>query len=172
MGNAKIKYQHLRGTHRIEYKVKHDWLNTKQGAKRTRCKCSDDTGDTAGVVNERLARQLTYGCFLISPVSPPRSNHSNTVSSCCFTDSGRFLCTASWDRSLQLWDLETGAFRSRGGLRRGGVHVGSVSSCAFSSDGEPRSQGTRTLSVCDVPLLLNPLGRAVATIPGPLDKIY
>uniref|UniRef100_A0A4W4GIZ1 WD repeat domain 88 n=1 Tax=Electrophorus electricus TaxID=8005 RepID=A0A4W4GIZ1_ELEEL len=63
------------------------------------------------------------------------SGHTNVISSCCFTHDSRYLCTASWDRTLQLWDVQTGSFRTRGGVQLCRGHEGSVSSCAFSSDG-------------------------------------
>ncbi|KAL0977978.1 hypothetical protein UPYG_G00164240 [Umbra pygmaea] len=58
-------------------------------------------------------------------------NHSNIISNCCFTANGRYLCTASWDKTLQLWDIQTGTFRSHGGLTLSKGHDGSVSSCSF-----------------------------------------
>lgn len=63
------------------------------------------------------------------------SAHTNVISSCCFTQNGRYMCTASWDRTLQLWDVQTGSFRTRGGEQLSKGHNGSISSCAFSSDG-------------------------------------
>lgn len=62
--------------------------------------------------------------------------HSNAISDCCFTSDGRYLCTASWDRSLKIWDVKTGEFRSRGPVTLNQGHEGSVSSCCFSQDGE------------------------------------
>uniref|UniRef100_A0A3Q3GVG5 Uncharacterized protein n=1 Tax=Labrus bergylta TaxID=56723 RepID=A0A3Q3GVG5_9LABR len=67
------------------------------------------------------------------------SNHNNVVSDCCFTNNGHFLCTASWDKSLKLWDLQSG-------------HEGSVSSCSFSVDAHLLVSGSydRTVALWDM----------------------
>lgn len=62
--------------------------------------------------------------------------HSNAISDCCFTSDGRYLCTASWDKSLKIWDIKTGEFRCHEPLSLNQGHEGSVSSCVFSQDGE------------------------------------
>ena len=74
------------------------------------------------------------------------SSHTNVISNCCFTKDGRYLCTASWDKTLQLWDVTTGTFRSQGGEGHNIGHDGCVSSCMFSDDGEA--------SLCAGPLVL------------------
>ena len=61
--------------------------------------------------------------------------HEHIVSSCTFTPNGHFLCTASWDKSLMLYDVATGEFRERGPTKLVG-HEGCISSCACSPDGE------------------------------------
>lgn len=63
--------------------------------------------------------------------------HTNAISNCCFTFSGHFLCTSSWDKTLKIWNVHTGEFRNRGAcvtLMQG--HEGSVSSCHFARDSE------------------------------------
>uniref|UniRef100_A0A8V1A517 Uncharacterized protein n=1 Tax=Gallus gallus TaxID=9031 RepID=A0A8V1A517_CHICK len=63
-----------------------------------------------------------------------KEGHSNAISDCCFTSDGRYLCTASWDKSLKIWDIKTGEFQSRGPVTLSQGHEGSVSSCCFSQD--------------------------------------
>ena len=61
--------------------------------------------------------------------------HEHIVSSCTFTTNDHLLCTASWDKSLMLYDVATGEFRTRGPARLVG-HEGCISSCAYSPDGK------------------------------------
>jgi len=57
--------------------------------------------------------------------------HQNVVSSCCFSKNQHFLCTSSWDKTLQIWDISTGHFRSKGSKVLEEGHAGSVSCCKF-----------------------------------------
>uniref|UniRef100_W5LVV7 Uncharacterized protein n=1 Tax=Lepisosteus oculatus TaxID=7918 RepID=W5LVV7_LEPOC len=80
------------------------------------------------------------------------SGHSNVISSCCFTGNGRHLCTASWDKTLRLWDIPTGRFRSRGGVTLSKGHEGNISSCVFSEDSSLLVSGAcdRNVTVWDM----------------------
>lgn len=62
--------------------------------------------------------------------------HSNAISDCCFTSDGHYLCTASWDKSLKVWDIKPGEFQCHEPIFLNQGHEGSVSSCLFSQDGE------------------------------------
>lgn len=62
--------------------------------------------------------------------------HGNAVSDCCFTSDSRYLCTASWDKSLKIWDIKTGEFQCHEPISLNQGHEGSVSSCLFSQDSE------------------------------------
>ncbi|CAG5116079.1 unnamed protein product [Candidula unifasciata] len=61
--------------------------------------------------------------------------HSNVVSDCSITENGQKFATASWDKTVQLWDVATGMYRSKGPAVLKGIHDGSVSCCEFSKDG-------------------------------------
>ncbi|XP_042168964.1 WD repeat-containing protein 88-like [Oncorhynchus tshawytscha] len=90
---------------------------------------------------------------------PKHSTHTNVISNCCFTANGRYLCTASWDKTLQLWGVQTGTFRSHGGLTLSKGHDGSVSSCTFSVDGSVLVSGAydRTVAVWNMETLCKTL---------------
>ncbi|KAB0401677.1 hypothetical protein E2I00_018018, partial [Balaenoptera physalus] len=79
--------------------------------------------------------------------------HTNAISNCCFTFSGHFLCTSSWDKTLKIWNVHTGEFRNRGAcvtLMQG--HEGSVSSCHFARDTSFLVSGgfDKTVAIWDV----------------------
>ncbi|XP_059140852.1 WD repeat-containing protein 88-like [Physella acuta] len=61
--------------------------------------------------------------------------HTNIVSSCDISHDERNFATASWDKTILLWDVATGMYRSKGPTMLKGGHDGSVSCCQFSSDG-------------------------------------
>ncbi|KAM9765862.1 uncharacterized protein ACNS7B_002751 [Menidia menidia] len=83
------------------------------------------------------------------------SDQAGVVSDLCFSSDGRLLASASWDRTLKLWDLQAGGFRSQGAasLRR---HQGSASCCRLAADGSLLVSGSydRTVVLWD----LNSLG--------------
>ena len=74
-----------------------------------------------------LCEQSLYCCF---------SDHSNSVSSCTFTKTGSHLATTSWDKTIRIYDVAIGTYRTRGPVVL--QHDGCVSCSCFSSDGTIR----------------------------------
>ena len=58
----------------------------------------------------------------------------NVVSGCALSHNGHFLATCSWDKSICLYDINSGSYRSNGPTILTG-HAGCVSACCFSPDG-------------------------------------
>lgn len=56
--------------------------------------------------------------------------HRDRVTGCAFSPNGKFLVSASDDKTLRLWDIQTGAF-----LREFRGHIQPVTACAFHPDG-------------------------------------
>jgi WD40 repeat protein len=87
-----------------------------------------------------------------------QTGHSGVVSAIAFSPNGRLVATASWDKTVKLWDVAT-----RREIRSLEGHSDSVLVVAFSSDGKLlASGGTDTLvKIWDVET-----GRQVRTIDG------
>lgn len=73
--------------------------------------------------------------------------HTNIVSSCAITYDERKFATASWDKTILLWDVATGMYRSKGPTVLKGSHEGSVSCCQFSNDGLLLVSGSYDMSI-------------------------
>jgi hypothetical protein len=89
--------------------------------------------------------------------------HAFFVSACAVTPDGRRMVSASWDKTLKVWDLESGrAVATLVG------HVDRVSACAVTPDGRRvvSASEDKTLKVWDLES-----GRAVATLVGHADKV-
>ncbi|RUS84992.1 hypothetical protein EGW08_007237 [Elysia chlorotica] len=73
--------------------------------------------------------------------------HTNVISSCAITGDERKFATASWDKSIRLWDVATGMYRSKGPSTMSGGHDGSISCCQFSGDGLFLVTGSYDMSI-------------------------
>lgn len=65
------------------------------------------------------------------------TGHTATVWSISFSADGKMLASASWDSTIRLWDVATGALRK---TLKG--HTGQVTGVSFSSDGETLVSGS------------------------------
>jgi len=75
---------------------------------------------------------------------PRRSlvGHSHFVSDVVISSDGQFALSGSWDRTLRLWDINTGAT-----TRRFTGHTGDVLSVAFSADNRQIVSGSRDKTI-------------------------
>ena len=55
------------------------------------------------------------------------------MTSCTFSKNDLYLVTTSWDKTIRIYDVKTGSYRSSGPAIL--KHDGCVNDCAFSSDG-------------------------------------
>jgi len=92
------------------------------------------------------------------------TGHSSAVWGCAFSPDGKKVVSASHDKTLKLWDVETGAE-----IRTFTGHSDSVWRCAFSSDGTKvvsASEDT-TLKLWDVKT-----GAMIHTFEGDAGRVY
>lgn len=92
------------------------------------------------------------------------TGHAAPVADLAFSPDGTALATASFDKSVRLWDGATGAFRSR---LLG--HVGAVYRLAWSADSRLLVSASKdsTLKVWDAAS-----GKLVMELPGHADEVY
>lgn len=70
------------------------------------------------------------------------SGHSQAIADFCLSSNGKFALTGSWDKTLRLWDLETGST-----LRTFVGHSSDVLSVALSPDNRQIVSGSRDRSI-------------------------
>ncbi|ESO98357.1 hypothetical protein LOTGIDRAFT_203725 [Lottia gigantea] len=73
--------------------------------------------------------------------------HINVVSDCSMSGGERKFATTSWDKSVHIWDIATGMYRSNGPETLKGSHEGSVSCCDFTEDGLMLATGSYDNSI-------------------------
>jgi WD40 repeat protein/serine/threonine protein kinase len=116
------------------------------------------------------------------PNDPEHVEHTGVISSLAFSPDGSRLATASWDRSIRLWDVEK---RQRIATLHG--HMNEVLSLAFAADGQSLITGARDGSVKiwktappkeDIltgpwePLFFSPDGRRLAALSGQSSVVF
>ena len=91
------------------------------------------------------------------PAEPPGlaatlKGHTETVYAVAYSPDGRYVVTASFDKTLKLWDAATGAEIKTFGGQAG--HQNLVLAAAFSPDGRLIASGAsdNTAKIWDVPL--------------------
>ncbi len=103
------------------------------------------------------------GKELLGFYGSPNMKHSNVVRACALTPDGRFVVSASEDKTLILWNVESGKeIRSFIG------HTNGVSDCAISPDGKfvISASYDRTLKLWDVAT-----GKEIRTFSGHKDIV-
>ncbi|XXY54588.1 AAA family ATPase [Sorangium sp. So ce269] len=129
---------------------------------------------SAGWEAERIARTLRFarGLPTIRLRHPVRmwtgeertlSGHSETVTACAVSPDGQRIVSASWDRTLKVWDLASGKLLS---TLEG--HSDRVNACAVSPDGQRivSASSDSTLKVWDLAS-----GKLLSTLEGHSDRV-
>src|SRR5262249_43125219 len=71
-----------------------------------------------------------------------QTGHSNFVMSIAFSPDGKTLVSGSWDQTVKLWDVATGAE-----LRTFKGHSAYIDTVAFSSDGTTLASGSQDKTI-------------------------
>lgn len=87
---------------------------------------------------------LLFVCFLASPQSVDQkpdlvvqTGHSGLIASIAFTSDSKLVASGSWDNTIRIWDVQTGAQ-----IRTLTGHTKSVTSVAFSPNGRLLASGS------------------------------
>ena len=123
----------------------------------------DPTSDTYAVANwnnEIEWRNNSDGTQQLIRTIP---GHDNTISQVKYSPDGRFIASASWDKTIKLWDAASGKLVNT--LR----HQDGVNSIAFSPDGQTIVSGgeDKTLKIWDI----TDKPRLIKTLRGHTDSI-
>jgi len=96
-----------------------------------------------------LVVSILFSSVVVAQVPMPLVGHSEPVYDAVFTPDGRWVITASFDKTLRLWDS-----RSRQSVRTMSGHSGLVLSIAVHPDGSRLASGAmdNTIKIWDVPL--------------------
>lgn len=104
------------------------------------------------VITTSMDRTIKFLDLKSRKITITLEGHINVVSNCDITRDERKFASSSWDKSICIWDIATGSYRSKGPAKLLAAHDGSISCCKFSSDGMMLVSGAydNTVVVWDV----------------------
>jgi hypothetical protein len=110
---------------------------------------------------EGVLAQAVYG---VKPPNPLGEGHSSPVTSAVFSPDGKRIASASWDKTVKIWDAATGTL-----IRTLTGHSSSVISAVFSPDGKriASASADSTVKIWDAAT-----GKLLATLSGHSSPVF